>query len=755
MKRYSLEKLEELLRGIPLDPEASYSREHKTATHRVAVIGVVNPRRLPHGISTTDVARYLLNSHRVGNLSEVFHNAVWLLYDLGLDQPAIKDILVDLPWLPKRYMGRLESEINRSLSKPRPVSSVSASAVPRPLNSVRAVSLADCLQLGKDLRTMLKMHCTSEGIPLGAKIEDTCRAIESVANSGAQSVVMLHCGLGKSTWSMGHIAVNAGSRQPYILVVQNREAVFQAANQLKELIPSGSVGVYAGWNSEECASLSGRIFTYRDCLRDDKNSACRTCTGRSGCRYWSSRRQLRRPVVVMTREAFLGLCEKGHNFSRHRIICDEALLTFADESFTADELDTLNGIFNRYGHGSSVSDLLRRLFPALSFKGSRGVAHIPDGHMRWLLLSKVWDSGIAGRIIRFMKAGKLQEHETLVYRFLLFFRTAAACAASYAYTFNGVVLRVKKDRLDLRSFTACKSIIVLDATAALSLSEFATGACIYTCPDLDNYAMQGTARFYVVVGNPTKSRRDRNTADGLALVDRHGRDIFAGGNDIMLPFNRDCADAVARTEQFILAHNGNAKPHRISRGLMRGTNAMRMCTSAFMPAAGFFTSIEDCGLHACLRLRMDMPLSELFLAAGKPAMHQGRFRNPVVQDIYMRKAITELYQGVYRTAIRDGRDVSIVLAVPDAGWLVPLFQLMRFTVIDAVHRNPRAAKMFKGLSDLVNMKPGTGISKRRAAACMGYTGTDAWKNHKDQITALLEPFFRISGGAGMVRKEVA
>ena len=753
MKTYSLSHLDDELRRLIPD----YDSEPVAHVEEDA-----EPSLLPDGISENDIRRYLEAPHSKGTRSETFHRAVWMLHDSGRSKTEIADILKDLPWLPSRFKKRLSAEIDRSLSKPRPVccAAISPSDAPQPLNKIKSVSLESCPQLCDAFLHMLEQHGIFSGISLSDKIKDTCRAIEGVSQTTTQSVVMLHCGLGKSTWAVVQIGTYASRNNQYVLVLQNRESVFHAVQQLRNLMSADDIGIYVGWNSEECVALSGQKHEFKDCLRDDPESACPACRGRANCHYHRSRSQLRRAAVVMTLESFLVLCEKKWNFRKSNIICDEALLTFADMDFTAEELDTLYRIFTRYGYDRKLSGLLKSLFPSLSFNAFSGVARIPVQHIRWYALSKVWDTDIIRRVIRFVKAAgaRLGESEALVFRFLLFFRTAAECGAHYAYSFDGRVLRVKKDRLDLRTFTACRSIMVLDATAALSLSEFAPSTCIYTCPDLDRYARQGAARVFVAVGNPTKRRRVLNIEAGLGLMQLHGAEIFGGGSEIMLVFNNDAEAAMSQIESCISYYaqcqGKSAGIRKIGRGRLRGTNELRMCTSAFLTATGFFTSIEDCALHACLRKRRDIPWSEIRNSDGSPRMHHGRFTNDVVQDIYMRKAITELYQGIYRTAIRDGRDVSIVLSVPDVGWLVPLWQLMRFTVVDATHCNPQTVQMFTGLSQLVNMDPGKVVGKCDAAAYLGYTSADAWKDHKAELTGLLGQFFMIKHH-NLIRKEVA
>ena len=255
MKTYSLSYLDdELRRLIPDYDSEPVAHVNEDAKHP----------RLPEGISEDEISRYLEASHSKGTRSETFHRAVWMLHDSGRNKAEIAEIIKDLPWLPSRFKIRLLTEIERSLSKPRPVccAAISPSKAPQPLNKMKSVSLESCPQLCGAFLRMLAQHGISSGIPLSDKIKDTCRAIEGISRTATQSVVMLHCGLGKSTWAVVHIGIYASRNNPYILVLQNRESVFHAVQQLRNLMPPDDVGIYVGWNSEECVALSGRILAF-------------------------------------------------------------------------------------------------------------------------------------------------------------------------------------------------------------------------------------------------------------------------------------------------------------------------------------------------------------------------------------------------------------------------------------------------------------------------------------------------------------
>ena len=614
----------------------------------------------------------------------------------------------------------------------------------------------------KKMRRKLTDLLGLKGIPYSRKIEIMSEFLQRVAGSRKQAVVKAPCGAGKTLCGTAYAAASATPQFPVIMILQDRRTMFNVRGDLSLIMNPEHIGVYAGWNEAECHGLNHGNLTYRDCLREASDSACLRCTGSWNCNYWQSGRQLGRRLVVTTRASFFQLCEKGHDFSQHLIICDEDLMTFIDETFTADELDTLYRVLGRYDAFSDIARLLRDLFPSLMFSHFRGIDRTPDTHVRFMTQAG-WDRSVTGRIIKFIKAdpGAMKQYEELVFRLLVFFRTCAECASNYAYYYDGRNLYVKKQRINLRAFTGYRQFIVLNASAALSLNEFAPGTDIVTCDELDKYRDESSVDLYVVASNPTVSRRSSNITRGLSMLGLNATCFFAGGPDVLLPFNASNGDEDADIAEHGIrreyrSHAGaDANVHRISRGRLRGYNEFRNCTSAFFVAAGFFTSITDCVLHAVLRTGTDMAWTEV-VRNRRPVMHKGRFVNADVQDVYMRKTLDEIHQGVFRTAIRDGRDIQAIIALPSAEWLVPLRMLMKFKVVEAEHPCPQTVKAFLGLSQLMNLAPGTVVGKREAAAILGYDGETGWHDHRNRISSLLESYFEIPHtGYGMVRRDIA
>lgn len=599
------------------------------------------------------------------------------------------------------------------------------------------------MKLDSNFTAMLDTYSTLTGAKISQKILSTCTFIEHVISKNDEAAVEIPCGAGKSTWAHAHIANNASAKTPYVYVVPTRSEVLNASALLAHMRGKQDVGMYLGWNHDSCKTVSGCDFTFDRCLRTGSRSECRRCRGRKQCLYMQSIKGLRKPVIVMTRESFLMLCEKRFNFSRHTVICDEDLSVFSDERFTLAELRRLEAVLCMAGEGV-VAKLVKTLFPGLAFWKSAPALASAVSPLR---IDVVAVARASQTIRRYSHTGDMKrDDELLVFRFLLFFRTAAECNATYGFWFDGEKVIVKKNRIDLRGFTAYRKLIVLNATASLSLVEMSGRARIWRCPDLEPCRGEGKVSLYVIPHNPTKSRAERNTTDGLKLMaDNAGAIVASDGTWILVACNREDEGRADRVETE-LKSSFNANVLRLSRGFLRGTNSAKMCTVAFLPAAGFFSTLADCALHAALRTGMDFPWSEVIGADGRPRMFHGRFINPLLQDIYMRKTITEFYQGIYRTAVRDGGDVAVVIPLPDADWITALWRLTPF-VVAAVHgAGERKHRLFSGIGALLGISGGTKLAKKAMAEMLGYSGAQAWKRNKRIIMDLMGEYYADMGG---------
>ena len=127
-------------------------------------------------------------------------------------------------------------------------------------------------------------------------------------------------------------------------------------------------------------------------------------------------------------------------------------------------------------------------------------------------------------------------------------------------------------------------------------------------------------------------------------------------------------------------------------------------------------------------------------AGGTPRMDSnGRFCDPAMQETYAKTCLDLMYQAIYRTAARCGKDVDIILPIPSIDWLIALHNLMPCEVVAVKGSNKRREATFTGISTLINMSEGETISKQDVASACGYA---SWKQAKrilkDVMTELFE-----------------
>ncbi len=603
------------------------------------------------------------------------------------------------------------------------------------------------MKLNDNFDRMLDAYCALTGADKSPKVITSCGFCEKVSNANGEAVIALPCGFGKSTWAYAHIAANASDENPYIYVVATRTEAVMASVLLGQMRACNDVGLHLGWNAEACQQLSGRKLTFDRCLRNSSKSACRRCKVRRRCIYHQSLKALRRPVVTITRESFIILCEKGHCFRRQSIICDEELQVFSDERFTLMDLRDIDTVFNA-ASDERVCSLVGSILPSINLWRST----VPDTAAHNMRLDAGTIHGVAAKIIRYVRRAPLNpKTEKLVFRFLGFIRTAAECNATYAYRCDGNEVFVKKNRIDLSNYTSYRKFIVLNATAALSMVRLSGRAKIWKCKDLEKYRNEGKVRLYVIPANPTKSRVKCNTDAGKELLKEHRDSIFAcDGSMVLLACNREDGGLAERLEAELAAEYATMV-FKLSRGLLRGTNIAKACTVAFLPSAGFFTTLTDCALHAALETGKDFPWSEVVDSSGNPRMDRGRFINPVLQEIYMKKTIAEFYQGIYRTAIRDGHDVNVILPLPDADWVTALWDLAPFEIMAVHGGDGRKQRLFKGVAQLLGITGGTLVLKVEVALSLGYSGRQAWKRNRGAILSLIGKYF-VEKGRFLIRR---
>ena len=138
-------------------------------------------------------------------------------------------------------------------------------------------------------------------------------------------------------------------------------------------------------------------------------------------------------------------------------------------------------------------------------------------------------------------------------------------------------------------------------------------------------------------------------------------------------------------------------------------------------------------------------------------MHRGYFEVPDIQEIYACSALDELYQALYRSAIRMDQDVDVVIAIPHLEWLSALHRtVLPDFALQAAYRFKDGKltdnSQLRGFCELLEMDEGESIKKAAAAEKLGFNGKSAWKDNKDKILFWLEPFFE-AGTRELARKK--
>jgi hypothetical protein len=196
--------------------------------------------------------------------------------------------------------------------------------------------------------------------------------------------------------------------------------------------------------------------------------------------------------------------------------------------------------------------------------------------------------------------------------------------------------------------------------------------------------------------------------------------------------------------------------------LIKGVNNAGDCTLCLLQGMATFTGIGDCALHACLQYRRTFPDTPyVYTAEGSPNWPGGRMPVPAMRDYYALRSLDEIYQAIWRTAVRNDRPVEAVVVVPDPHWLTALYRtVMQEYAIGSAFRE-KAGKVTYAMPDGTEVvfewqweedpelygcgvcacPAGTELAKADVAQALGYGGVRAWDRHREVITALLGGVF--------------
>jgi hypothetical protein len=563
----------------------------------------------------------------------------------------------------------------------------------RVYNIPQSIPLADCAPLPDEMRKMLDRYTDVAGIEIPGRLRNAVQFHEHLFRTHGSCVMESPCGAGKSVWALCHTGAHASAEgDRYIYVTETVDALYNAAHTIESLtdVPVGRIH---GFNPVRCHELSGKNCTWRQCARDDARSKCRDCRSRDRCAYFTREAQEKQPVLCMTHEGFIRALEDGSGLlADAHVIVDEGLSPFDTWSAALDDLKriaSLDGV---------PFDTVKRLFPYTSLAEdimikAWGVAGSADVFARRNyvyrnetqtaelgdLISELRSAlRIAGKVVLPGTDNcKRYEHirDTLA-GLVNFFRPSAQGDSSYAYRENRDEkgrwrIVCKRSRFGFDTGGGWRSLVMLNASASLSPFPYPDNMPVFTCPDIPENSWLVT--LHCIKANPTKAKKEQAVWTGeiamyLGLHIRRHREV-------LVCLNRDMASYEDIEKQVKDICGGEAKVTVLTRGRIKGINTAGECTLALLQGMSLFTGIDDCALHAALRYRRTFPDTPyVYTEAGSPNWPGGRMLVPAMRSYYALKSLDEIYQAVWRTAVRNDKPVEAVIVVPDAHWLAALYR---------------------------------------------------------------------------------
>jgi hypothetical protein len=638
------------------------------------------------------------------------------------------------------------------------------------------VALSDCAPLAPAFEAALKGYAKAAGAVLLPRVLDAARFHEHLHSTHTSGVIESPCGAGKSVWALCHIAAHAAEDNRYVYVTETVDALHRAADMLSRLTPV-PVGRVHGFNAAQCLELCGVEHTWKQCGRSDTRSLCNACPVSSQCAYHTRAQQERLPVLCMTHAGFIRAMEDGSGLlGDANVIVDEGLSPFDSWSVGLDELrrmlswlgasEHMLGLLwpgtsiavaalSQYGLAGDADVFARRNY---CFRSENQTAALAEQlTVLRALLRK--GSGLAGFGSHSDDPEKARD--TLA-GLLNFFRPSVRGDSTYAYTetktAGGWSIQCKRSAFSLGGGGDWRSLWLLNASAQLSPFPYPQDMPVYTCPDLKGNSALVT--LHIVRANPVKTRQEEAVrVAGMAMVFgqcmRNHRRVLV------------CADKASDRAGEIAEHvrgicGDDAEVTVLSRGRIKGVNSAGDCTLALLQGMSTFTGVSDCALHACLQYRRAFPDTPyVYTQDGAPNWPGGRMLVPAMRNYYALRSLDEIYQALWRTAVRNDRPVEAVVVVPDAHWLAALYRtVMPECVIGSAYKEKPGAETYTGPDGsavsfqwdwvrdeelygvgICAVPAGQEIAKADVAMALGYAGARAWDRHRDVITAMLEGVF--------------
>lgn len=700
-----------------------------------------------------------------GDRSHDFFVAVLKLHTLGYSPSTIMDAVQENADFTDKYGDRIESETERILDKITDSPGVyytgtsDHTALVRDTSMVELHRLEECDTPDPQVAAMLDTYIETFGLDSTDALKNSLRFHEHLFNTQSTGVFETGCGYGKSTWAICRMASKATTNDPYIYIVETLEAVKRAFKTLTTLNPTLDSGMYHGFDQEQCKALTGESHTWQETIKGE-DCICDTCPHQNQCSFFTRDQSLKQSVCVMTHQGFLILAEQGKINTKANVIIDEDLQTMLSADFTIKALldidrwttrttgnayrnmkQLLPGtLLEHYTHKSIRDydpDLSNPTFCANHYSCfSPSTQTVSDG---------LSDIGMA--ISKSITS--VPEH---VWKFYFFFRSARTNPTDFILFESEDSTRVprlylKKNRIGLGDIKA-KKLWVLNASAALNPNVYPDSMKIHRCVDLQPNSHR--ANLHVIEANPMRRKVKENINATKALLDIHPE--LQSHNDVLLTLSKQDGEGQPIIEELKTALSPKASIKVINRGRLKGTNEASDRTLVVLSCMSVFTTIDNCAMTLALNSKRTIPIGTIYNDHGAPRMNRGYFSVPDIQEIYACSALDELYQALYRSAIRRDKEVDVVMAIPHLEWLSALHRtvLPNFTLKaayrwkkDELAPNPQ----MEGFCELLGMDRGETIKKPDVAARLGFNGKTAWKDNKDKISFWLEPFFEITNRA--------
>jgi hypothetical protein len=714
---------------------------------------------------------------------------------MGYDDTTIHNAMSKGPDFREKYERLLPVDITRCIGKLRLGHSVYPGTLAPTItiyNTPVPVPLADCAPLPPALDAMLSEYVDVTGATLGDRVRQAARFHEHLFQSTRSGILETPCGSGKSSWAIAHIALNARPDRRYVYVTETVDALYRAADTIAKLTDT-PVGRVHGFNRDKCQELCGHLHNWWNCGATHPASVCHTCPARADCCYYTRQAEEQKPILCMTHSGLIRALEEDSKLLEDTcILVDEGLSPFNTATFTDAELDNLQKLVR-------VPLDLGSLFPYSRRAHAQELAvwQIPEdaetfARRNYVFRDEAQTAALAAvyNTLRARGALGLQQsdafrpgdmdkgRETLA-ELANLFRPSRLNDATYAYREvrdqDGVRYSVTRNRFRFNEERRYRKLWVLNASALLSPYPYPENMSVYSCPDLPDSSHLLTVN--VVRGNPTRSRQEANVRLS-EIVLRLGPDMRQHRR-ILVATDKDEGARPEVERQIKAVHGDEAEIVYLTRGRIKGVNTAGQCSLAYLTGMATFTTVDDCALHAALLLRRTLPDQPYaYNRTGKPNWPGGKPYLPIMRNLYALRSLDELYQALWRTCIRNDKPAVAIIAVPDPYWLLALWRTVapHFVmgtayeetktkvvrderVPQADQRRQKAVICKVEMDDhmaglcIVNMPPGTEITKKQVADQLGYTGDRAWEKNKAEIMQLLGYFFEDGSTNRMLRRK--